>query len=62
LSQRTSWVKDRIFERHTFRIVVLKPVFSSVDIREDLEVVRISDSLAGIYVNEHGHLNFSLSR
>jgi len=46
---------DGCIKGHAFRIVFLKPFFRGVCIRKDLEVIRVSDLLARIYVAEHGH-------
>ena len=47
--------QNLVLEGYAFGTVFLKPFFRGVCIRKDLEVIRVSDLLARIYVAEHGH-------
>jgi len=41
-----------IFKRYAFRIVLRKPCFRSVDVREHLEMIGVTDLLARVDVDE----------
>jgi hypothetical protein len=47
--------EDLVFERHAFGIVLLEPFFRGVLIGKDLEVLGVSNLLAGVDVDEDGH-------
>jgi hypothetical protein len=44
-----------ILKGHAFGIVVRKPSFRGVGIREDLEVIGVSDLLTSVDIDQHGH-------
>src|SRR4051812_22043044 len=44
-----------VLKCHAFGLVFLEPGVRRIGIREDLEMIGVSDLLARIHVNEHGH-------
>ena len=53
--------QNLILERHAFGIVFRKPRFGGVGVRKDLEVIAVSDLLAGVDLDPDSHLTTILA-